>query len=77
MQPDQPLELWNSNDCAAFFRCSRKNFMEAIRPLPTFPRAQYLPTMRGTSRALWKPDEVRAWAAAHLRESRCAAASVA
>jgi hypothetical protein len=64
------FELWNSTDCAAFFRCSRKHFMESIRPLPTFPRARYLPTIHGTGRALWQADEVRAWAAANLREAR-------
>lgn len=64
------LELWNSTDCAAFFRCSRKHFMESIRPLPTFPRARYLPTVNGTGRALWDVAEVRAWAAANLRAER-------
>lgn len=61
------LELWNSTDCATFFRCSRKHFMESIRPLPTFPRAAYLPTINGTGRALWRSEQVRAWAAANLQ----------
>lgn len=64
------LELWNSTDCATFFRCGRKHFMESIRPLPTFPRALYLPTINGTGRALWRSEEVRAWAAANLRNAK-------
>jgi hypothetical protein len=64
------LQLWNSSDCAAFFRCSRKHFMESIRPLPTFPRARYLPTKNGTGRALWNAADVRAWAVTALRPQR-------
>lgn len=65
-----PLILWNSDDCAAFLRCSRRRFMEHIRPLPSFPPPRYLPTVEGSSRPLWFPDEVEMWAAANLSEHR-------
>jgi hypothetical protein len=27
------MELWNSDDCAKFFRCSQRHFMERIAPV--------------------------------------------
>jgi len=68
------IELWNSSDCAEFFRCSRRHFMERMKPLPDFPKASYLPTLGdGKSRPLWHPHEVRAWAAANLTRGKHAA----
>lgn len=64
------VELWNSDDCAAFLRCQRRHFLENFKPLPTFPRALYLPTIRGNSRPLWYAAEVQAWAAANLRPEK-------
>lgn len=64
------LELWNSDDCATFLRCSRRQFMERIRPVPTFPHPKYLPTIEGSSRPLWHAADVRAWAVAHLQHQK-------
>jgi len=54
-----PERLWNSDDCAAFLRMSRRHFMERVKWVRSFPRPRYLPTMQGRSRPLWNPAEVR------------------
>lgn len=66
------MGYWNSTDCAAFFRCTRKHFMERIRPLPSFPRAMRMPTMVGLSRPLWTIADVQTWAESNLRARRAA-----
>lgn len=60
------MELWNSNDCAQFFRCTVKHFTDRIKPVPSFPRPRTLPTAFGRSRPYWLPQEVREWAEKHL-----------
>lgn len=71
------IELWNSDDCATFLRCSRRQFMERIRPVPSFPKPLYLPTTEGSSRPLWHADDVRAWAVANLQSDKHPAAPAA
>lgn len=64
------MELWTSDDTAAFLRCAPRYFNASIKPLPGFPRPRTLPVMvRGKltrSRPLWLADEVRGWAAENL-----------
>ena len=62
-QPDTTGELayWNSTDCAAFLRCTRRHFIERIKPLYSFPHARYLMRLDGTvSRPLWLDKKVQA-----------------
>lgn len=54
--------LWNSDDCADFFRCTQRHFMNRIRPQVTFPKARTYPTIGGRSRPTWSAREVQEWA---------------
>jgi hypothetical protein len=65
------MTFWNSADCAEFFRCARRHFMECIKPVYSFPPAHYLPRIDGVvSRPLWRASEVREWAERTLKSSR-------
>jgi predicted DNA-binding transcriptional regulator AlpA len=65
------MTYWNSTDCADFFRCTRRHFMEQIKPHHTFPRPVYMPRVDGAvGRPLWRASEVQAWAENHGRAER-------
>lgn len=60
--------LWNSEDCASFFRRSVDRFLTDIRSLPDFPPPIILPTGKARqSRPLWEPDDVRQFARNYKR----------
>lgn len=54
-------ELWNSDDCATYLRCSRRHFMMRIKTASGFPPAIHLPMLGGKTRPLWRADDVRAY----------------
>lgn len=62
------VELWNSDDCANFFRCSQRHFMERIAPVPTFPQRRYIPTVSGRAGPYWVAKDVMFYAVPELSQ---------
>ena len=57
------IDLWSSDQIAAYLKKDRRKVMERIACLPDFPRAIRLPsTTGGKGQPLWKAKEVIAWA---------------
>lgn len=60
-----PLDkrLWNSDDCADYFRQTQKHFMSITGKAPTFPAPVQVPAKNNTKgRPLWYAQEVIDWA---------------
>lgn len=60
------IELWNSDDCAKFFRCSQRHFMERMAPVPGFPPRRYIPTVSGRAGPYWLSSDVMQYAIPEL-----------
>ena len=55
-------ELWTVEDIAAFLKKSRRAVYDRILPIPDFPKAIRIPSVRGGKlHPLWKADEVYKW----------------
>lgn len=63
------MTLWNSDDCAEFFRCTQRQFVERVAPQVGFPARQHYPTITGRSRPLWDAEAVQEWAAKNLQSA--------
>mgnify|MGYP003338762016 CR=1 FL=1 len=50
-------DLWTSDDCAAYMRCSKGHFLRRVAALPGFPRRIDI------GRPRWYANEVREWVA--------------
>lgn len=50
--------LWDADDCAAFYKCSRWTFVNRISKRPDFP-APHVETGRRFRR--WLPDDIRGY----------------
>jgi prophage regulatory protein len=66
------VDLWSTNEIAAYLKRGRREVAERIVALPGFPQAIRLPTTNRTkSHPLWKAVEVIAWTERH-QEKRTA-----
>lgn len=63
------VQLWNSDDCAEWFRCTQRHFMEKIAPQPGFPTRFSYPTVSGRSRPVWDAESVRQWTEKNLQSA--------
>jgi len=60
------VDLWSSDEIAAYLKRDRRQVMERIVALPDFPKAIRLPASGGgRSQPLWKAAEVIEWATSY------------
>lgn len=60
------VDLWSSDQIAAYLKRDRRQVMERIAALPDFPKAIRLPAFGGgRSQPLWKAAEVIEWATSY------------
>jgi predicted DNA-binding transcriptional regulator AlpA len=58
-------ELWDVEECAAYLKAKRRQFLERICCQPSFPKRIKMPTLNAKSReALWVAEEIIEWALA-------------
>lgn len=69
------VDLWSSDEIAAYLKVSAFQVMNRYAPLPDFPKAIRLPTGTGSKGfPRWKAKDVIAWAEKHQEKERRRAA---